>query len=132
MNRTVKDLMHAGVFTCTPQTTIQEAARMMVDRDVSALVVVDDSDHMVGVLSRTDLVKLRLLSQEREQWRELPVENIMVKEVVTVNIEDSLQQAGDLIMNRHIHRVVVVEKDEKGQKPVGILSVTDLARDMAL
>jgi CBS domain-containing protein len=43
-----------------------------------------------------------------------------------------LQVASDLIMQHHIHRVIVVEDAENGQRPVGILSITDLVRDMAL
>jgi CBS domain-containing protein len=133
MNRKVRDLMHRGVFTCFPDTPIQEAARMMVDHDISALVVIDESERMLGLLSRTDLVKLRLLTPDKERWRELPVENIMIKNVVQVDIDDTLHQASEIIMSRHIHRVVVTEETEDGsRKAVGILSITDIARDMAL
>jgi CBS domain-containing protein len=131
MERKVKDLMHAGVLTCTSSTPIQEAAKMMVEHDVSALVVINSDGHMAGLLSRTDLVKIRIDAQTRDSWRTMPVSDIMVKDVVSVLPDDSLQYASELIMSRHIHRVVVVEEDAGGKKPVGILSITDVVRDLA-
>lgn len=132
MDRKVRDLMHQGVLTCRPETTIQDAARLMVEHDVSALVVVDDEDRMSGVLSRTDLVKIRLLARNKEHWRQQPVSDIMIKTVASVLADDSLEHASEMMMNRHIHRVVVVEHSEMGTKPLGILSITDIVRDIAV
>jgi signal-transduction protein with cAMP-binding, CBS, and nucleotidyltransferase domain len=131
MERTVRDVMHQGVLTCKPDIPIQEVARQMVEHDVSALVVVDESNHMLGLISRTDLVKLRIDAQSKDNWRDLPVSQIMVKDVVAVHADDTLQYASELIMKRHIHRVVVIEDDEDGKRPVGILSITDVVRDLA-
>ncbi len=131
MERKVKDLMHQGVFTCQPTTSIQEAAKMMVQHDVSALVIVDEKGYMTGLLSRTDLVKTQLNAQSKEELRTKPVSEIMVSDVVSVQSEDTLKYASELIMTRHIHRVVVVEQSADGAKPVGILSITDVVRDLA-
>lgn len=131
MERTVRDLMHQGVITCNPETSIQAAAKMMVDHDVSALVVIDGNENMIGLLSRTDLVKTQLNTQSKEELRKRPVSDIMVTDVVSVHADDSLRQANQLIMERHIHRVVVVEDNPNGLKPVGILSITDVVRDLA-
>lgn len=131
MNRTVREVMHEGVLTCTPDTSIQLAAKQMVEQDVSALVVINASGHMIGLLSRTDLVKVRLDTPDKAELRTRSVANIMTTDVVSVHVEDTLQQAAELIMGRHIHRVVVIEDDEGGKKPIGILSITDVVRDLA-
>lgn len=132
MQRKVRELMHEGVLTCQTSTTIQDAARQMVSHDVSALVVVDEQRHLMGLLSRTDLVKLRLLSKGgKDEWRDRPVTDIMIKKVITVKPDETLGHAAELLMNHHIHRVVVVEDGTDGITPVGILSITDIARDMA-
>jgi CBS domain-containing protein len=55
----------------------------------------------------------------------------MTTDVVSVHADDTLQQAAELIMSRHIHRVVVIEDEAGGKKPVGILSITDVVRDLA-
>lgn len=131
MDRLVSEVMHRGVLTCRRDTPIQDVARTMSEHDVSALVVVDDSDHMIGLISRTDLVNARLYEQYWKHWRGLTAGHIMITEVVSVHVNDSLQQASRLMMERHIHRVVVVAEDGAGVKPIGIVSVTDVVRDIA-
>jgi CBS domain-containing protein len=131
MERTVGEVMHRGVLTCHRETPIQDVARQMAERDVSALVVVDDAEHMVGLISRTDLVNARLYEQYWKHWRGLTAGHIMITDVVSVHVADSMQAASRLMMERHIHRVVVVEEDGDGVKPIGIVSVTDVVRDIA-
>jgi CBS domain-containing protein len=103
----------------------------MSEQDVSALVVVDDDGYMVGLVSRTDLVNARLYEQYWKHWRGLTAGHIMVTDVVSVTPQDTLQHASRLMMERRIHRVVVVEPGEKGLRPIGVLSVTDVVRDIA-
>jgi signal-transduction protein with cAMP-binding, CBS, and nucleotidyltransferase domain len=131
MERTVADLMHQGVLTCTRETPIQDVARQMSEHDVSALVVVNEDGDMVGLISRTDLVNARLYEQYWKHWRGLTAGHIMVTDVISVRKEDELQQAGRLMMERKIHRLVVVEDTASGVKPIGILSITDMVRDIA-
>jgi CBS domain-containing protein len=131
MERTVTEIMHRGVLTCVRDTPIQDVARQMSELDVSALVVVNEDGVMVGLISRTDLVNARLYEQYWKHWRGLTAGHIMVTDVVSVRPEDPLTHASKLMMERKIHRVVVVEDSEKGVKPIGVLSVTDLVRDIA-
>lgn len=131
MDRLVGEVMHHGVLTCRRDTPIQDVARTMSENDVSALVVVNDDGHMIGLISRTDLVNARLYEQYWKHWRGLTAGHIMVTDVVAVRMEDTMQHASKLMMERRIHRVVVVEQAGEGNKPVGVLSVTDLVRDIA-
>ncbi len=131
MERTVAEIMHHGVLTCIRDTPIQDVARQMSELDVSALVVVNEDGVMVGLISRTDLVNARLYEQYWKHWRGLTAGHIMITDVVSVRPQDPLTHASKLMMERKIHRVVVVEEVEKGLKPTGVLSVTDLVRDIA-
>jgi CBS domain-containing protein len=131
MDRTVGEIMHPGVLTCQRETPIQDVARQMSEQDISALVVVDEDGNMIGLISRTDLVNARLYEQYWKHWRGLTAGHIMVTDVVTVHAEDSVQHASKQMMERHIHRVVVVKASEKGLRPIGVLSITDLVRDIA-
>jgi len=123
--------MHRGVLTCLRETPIQDVARQMSEQDVSALVVVNDEGHLIGLISRTDLVNARLYEQYWKHWRGLTAGHIMVTDVVSVHIGDSMQEASRLMMERRIHRVVVVEADGEGVRPIGVVSVTDVVRDIA-
>lgn len=123
--------MHRGVLTCLRETPIQDVARQMSEQDVSALVVVNDEGHLIGLISRTDLVNARLYEQYWKHWRGLTAGHIMVTDVVSVHTSDSMQEASRLMMERRIHRVVVVEADGEGVRPIGVVSVTDVVRDIA-
>ncbi|MCX7789004.1 MAG: CBS domain-containing protein [Chloroflexaceae bacterium] len=123
--------MHHGVLTCRRETPIQDVARQMSEQDVSALVVVNDEGNMIGLISRTDLVNARLYEQYWKHWRGLTAGHIMVTDVVSVRPGDTVQDASRLMMERRIHRVVVVEDAGEGVKPIGVLSVTDVVRDIA-
>ncbi|MFQ3663656.1 MAG: CBS domain-containing protein [Chloroflexaceae bacterium] len=131
MERLVGEVMHHGVLTCRRETPIQDVARQMSEQDVSALVVVNDEGNMIGLISRTDLVNARLYEQYWKHWRGLTAGHIMVTDVVSVRPADTVQDASRLMMERRIHRVVVVEEDREGVKPIGVLSVTDVVRDIA-
>ncbi len=131
MERMVGEVMHHGVLTCRRETPIQDVARHMAENDVSALVVTNDDGNMIGLISRTDLVNARLYEQYWKHWRGLTAGHIMITDVVTVNHADTLQHASKLMMERHIHRVVVVDTEGDGHKAVGVLSITDLVRDIA-
>ena len=132
MERLVEDIMHRGVITCSREMPVQDVAQQMTQQDVSALVVVDADGNLSGLISRTDLVNARLYEQYWKHWRGLTAGHIMVTDVVSVHINDTVQQASRLMMERKIHRVVVVEDTESGgKKPIGVLSITDLVRDLA-
>jgi CBS domain-containing protein len=131
MDRTVGEVMHHGVLTCLQETPIQDVAQQMTEHDVSALVVVNEQGSMVGLISRTDLVNARLYEQYWKNWQELKAMNIMVSDVVNVKTSETIRVASKLMMERKIHRVVVIEETDNGRKPIGVLSITDLVREIA-
>ena len=117
-----------GVWTVAPDVTLQEAARQMVDRNISALVVVDADEYLEGVITRTDLVRA---AYERQDWMRLPLSDYMMRNVVTVGLEDKLEQVMKLLIENHIHRVVAVENENGKLRPVAVLSAADVVYHMA-
>ena len=120
--------MHRGVITCTPETPVAETAAIMDARDISALVVVTEDGEAVGVISRTDLVNARFIQPYMKHWRGLSAQHLMSKPVISVSADTSVEEAVQLLYEKRIHRLVVVDKSGDQARPVGILSVTDLAR----
>jgi signal-transduction protein with cAMP-binding, CBS, and nucleotidyltransferase domain len=131
MDRAVSEVMHHGVLTCTEQTSVQDVAQMMTEHDVSALVVVNARGGMVGLISRTDLVNARLYEQYWKNWQELKAWNLMTPDVVSVQATDTIGEASKLMMEKKIHRVVVIEESDDEKKPIGVLSITDLVREIS-
>lgn len=124
----VDEVMHRDVLSCRPDTPVAEVARRMVEHDVSALVVIDDRGYLMGVVTRTDLVTLRAYE---DYWAEMTSEHVMVRSVITISPQATVRQASRLIAEKKIHRLIVVEHEGNQLRPVGILSQTDIVRDMA-
>lgn len=129
--KTVQDWMHRGVISCHPDASVEEVARVMDSRDISALVVVDGAGDLIGVISRTDLVNTRFVQPYLKHWRGMNAEHLMSRPVVSVSPATPIGEAAQLLRERRIHRLVVVEREGGHVRPVGILSVTDLAKHVA-
>jgi CBS domain-containing protein len=125
---TVRDWMHQGVISCLPATPIETVAETMDSNDISALVVVDEQGAAVGVISRTDLVNSRFIRPYLKHWRGMTAEHLMSKPVISVAPDTPVEEAARKLQERRIHRLVVVEEAGGRAQPIGILSVTDLAR----
>jgi len=124
----VQDWMHRGVVTCHPETPVAEVAATLDANDISALVVIDAAGDALGVISRTDLVNARFIQPYMKHWRGLSAEHLMSKPVISVSTDTTINEAVQLLNEKHIHRLVVVERLDGHSRPVGILSVTDLAK----
>ena len=126
--QTVRDWMHPGVITCRPDTPVDQVAITMDEKDISALVVVDEADNAIGVISRTDLVNARFIQPYLKHWRGMSAEHLMSKPVISVSPDTRIKEAVAVLQERRIHRLVVVEQHAGRVRPIGILSVTDLAK----
>ncbi len=120
MPPTVRDVMTANPVTLQASTSITEAARTMKERDIGAVIVVED-DRLCGVVTDRDMV-VRALAEDREPGA-TSLGDICSREVNTVGPDDDLTTAGDLMREKAVRRVPVVERG----KPVGIVSMGDLA-----
>ncbi|MBI1298686.1 CBS domain-containing protein [bacterium] len=117
-----------GVYTCHMDLSLHEAARKMVDEDISSLVVVDDDGVLLGILTRVDLMRAR---HHSDDWGSLSVGSVMSPNVVTVHPEETLDTVMALLLDRHIHRVVVVREEADGVHPIAVLSAADIVYHMA-
>ena len=117
-----------GVWTTASTATLLEVAREMVERNISGLVVVDAEGCLEGLITRTDLVRA---AHDRRDWMNLTANDYMVRNVVTVGLEDSLQDVMDLLIEHHVHRVVAVEAEKNKLRPIAVLSAADVVYHMA-
>ena len=126
--QTVLQAKRLGVFHCQEATLLAEAARQMVSEDISALVIVDQAGGLQGIITRFDLLRALI---ERDDWRGLPVSMYMARQVVTVSQQTTLREVAQLLLNKHIHRVVVTRLEEEKQVPLAVVSAADLVYHMA-
>jgi len=125
--RTVLEAKRYGIYSCQANHHLIDVARILLERDVSALVVMDDAGGLGGVISRTDLLRACL---EHDEWGDQTVADYMSRDVVTVNPQTLLCDVAELLLNNHIHRVVVVRENEGVQRPVAVVSDGDFIYHM--
>lgn len=126
--QTVIQAKRLGVFDCQEATLLGEAVRKMVAEDVSALVVVDQEGSLAGIVTRFDMLRALV---EHEDWSDRPVADYMAREVVTVGQNTTLLEVADILLQRHIHRVVVARNEDGKQVPVAVVSAADLVYHMS-
>jgi CBS domain-containing protein len=124
---TVQEAKRYGVLSCTPDHTLLQAAQRMLAEDVSALVVVDDQGYLRGIISRTDLMRARVHSPS---WQTELVSNHMVADVATVSPLTTLREVAGILLDRQIHRVVVVRKEDQKLLPISVVSAADIVYHM--
>jgi len=125
-DKLVRDVMHRKVMSCRVDTPLHEVARRLDSEKINALVVVDESGDLSGVVSQTDLVKVC----ERD-WESMVAEDVMTSDVVTVVADIPVLAAVELMVDNQIHRVVITQGGLAPRRPVGVLSMTDVVREMA-
>jgi crotonyl-CoA carboxylase/reductase len=118
----VRDLMHRGIIGCAPGDTVAQVARLMIDEEVHAVVVME-TGQAVGVVSQTDMVLARQ-GRTPEQARGILAKDVMTPGCATCDADTPLSEAVSLMTGRRVHRLVVTE----GGRPTGVLSMTDVVR----
>jgi CBS domain-containing protein len=123
--------MRKGVISCAPGLTLREAAKLMAEKKVRALVVIDEHCALAGILSQTELVNATLIRPQSSRWQEMTVEKVMTHDVLTVAPETPLSDAAKLMVDHDVHRLVVIESQHSACIPQGVLSVGDIMRRLA-
>jgi CBS domain-containing protein len=121
MHKTIQETMTSNPTTISPDTTAAEAAQIMKSEDIGSLPIVED-DNLIGVVTDRDLA-IRIVAEGR--GADTPVGEIASKDVVTVDPQQSIEEAARLMAEHQIRRLPVVEEDGR---LVGILAQADIAQ----
>jgi predicted transcriptional regulator len=124
-HKTVGDLMHKGVIACGVETTMDEVVRIVNDTSVHALLVMDDHDQPLGMVSHMDII--RLFGQDLSQHL---VSEVMTDTAVTIESDQPAKAGVDLMLQHGVDLLLVVEVQGDQRTLVGMLSTTDLVKDM--
>ena len=126
-----KDIMSSPVTTVTGDTSLKDAAKILVTHEISALPVVDWRHKLIGILSEADIVPLEFTPDPRAQMIPVTgrveahtVEEAMTREVVALPEDASISWIASLMLEKHIKRIPIVS----GEFVVGIVSRRDLLR----
>ena len=140
------DIMTRNVASVSAETDVHDVARLMLDRRVSAVPVVDDDGQLLGIVSEGDLMRradtqterhgswwLNFFADSQESARVYVkshgqhARDVMTEKVVTVSEDTPISEIATILESHHIKRVPVVALD----KVVGIVSRANLLQALA-
>ena len=120
MNFKVKHAMTDRVITVHESAMVDEVFDLLLRHHISGLPVVDDEEHIVGIITEHDLLNL-LYNPETEQSH---VADYLTPNVLTVEEDDLLIDTVELFLSRNVRRIPVV----RDGKVVGVISRRDVVR----
>jgi CBS domain-containing protein len=155
MGLMARDVMQRDVHSVLPKMSLADLERTFCDSGQSGFPVVGDGNRLVGVVSRTDIVRKLAVEQSYAEYESayywdvggpepddglddiglqigqrlegMQVEDVMSHSPITVTGDTPLRDLAQILIDRKIHRLPVVEDGAL----VGILTSTDLVRTIA-
>ena len=112
-----------GIFSVTPNTTVLDALKYMSDKNIGAVLVMDQGK-LAGIFSERDYARKVVLQGRSSQTT--TVSEVMVSKLITVEAEQALDVCMQLMTDHRIRHLPVLDKGAL----VGIISIGDVVRQM--
>jgi CBS domain-containing protein len=144
----VKDIMTKDIITVTPDTEVVKAAKILLEKRINGLPVVDDSGKLVGILCQSDLIAqqksipipslftlldgfmplkiMKRIDKEVEKIAAIMVEQAMTPKPVTVDPDADIEDVARLMVDKNYHTLPVLD----GGKVVGIVGKEDILKTL--
>jgi CBS domain-containing protein len=124
--KTVKQLLESkrySVVSVAPSSTVLDALKVMADKEIGAVVVIDEG-HLVGIFSERDYARKVILQGKAS--KDTPVREIMTDKVVCVRPEQTIEDCMGLMTDRRIRHLPVLEH----KLVIGVVSIGDVVKEM--
>jgi CBS domain-containing protein len=121
-DRKIRDVMTPNPRTVEPSTPVQAAAKLMRDEDVGPIPIVENNS-VTGIVTDRDIV-LNVVAEGKDA-SSTPVSEIASRDLITVDPEQTLDEALRLMAQHQVRRLPVCEEDGR---LVGIVAQADVAR----
>ena len=113
----------AGVVTTRPATTVAQAADIIANKRIGAVVVTEIDNKVVGIISERDIVNG--LSKSGANLLTLPVSDVMTRDVFTCATTEDVNQLRREMTSRRARHIPIVEDE----KLIGIISIGDIVKN---
>ena len=125
----IRDVMTRGVETVSPNTPVKEITERMASQHLSGVAVIGVQGDMLGFISEMDIVKVL----HKPDLKQLTAEDVMSSLLIAIAPDATLGRAAKIMGEEHIHRLLILSEKGVGasQRPVGILSTSDIVREVA-
>jgi CBS domain-containing protein len=117
----ILDTKGKEIFTITPGTSVYHALELMVEKNVSALLVMEN-DKLAGIFTERDYA--RKVALKGKSSKDTVIGDIMTRELITVSPESTIDECMALMTGKYIRHLPVVSKENL----MGIISIGDVVR----
>lgn len=108
-----------ALYTVTSGQTVLDALRLMADKNIGAVLVVDDGE-LTGIFSERDYARKVILKNRHSD--DTLIREVMTPDVITIEPDQRLDECMVIMSDRHIRHLPVVDKNEL----IGIISINDV------
>ena len=115
-------LKRTSVVSIDPNATVLDALRVLVEKDIGSVLVMD-GPHLVGIFSERDYA--RKVALKGKSSSDTPVSEIMTREVVFVTPAQTNEECMALMTEKRVRHLPVIDHD----RVLGVLSIGDLVKD---
>lgn len=119
----VLERKQSGVVSVTPESNVYDALKLMADREVGAVLVLD-GERLAGILSERDYARKVVLLGKAS--RDTAVRDIMTHKVVCVRPETSIDECMALMTDRRVRHLPVM----RDKRVLGVISIGDVVKEM--
>jgi len=126
LNKDVFEYASKPVITIKTSHNLFEAINLMIENDISKLVIVDDNDYPIGVLSQRTLIAI--IDQEMLKRHKFVKDVVKYKHLISLSPSDTLDKAIKILVENGIRAVVILENE----RAIGILTQKDLTKLISL
>ena len=109
----------SNVYSITSGLSVYEALKTMGEKNIGALVVIEN-DQLLGIISERDYARKIILKGKASH--DTLVREIMTERVITVGMDDNIDKCMELMSEKHIRHLPVV----KDGRVAGVISITDV------
>jgi CBS domain-containing protein len=125
--QTVSDVMSDTFLVCREDTPVFSAARTLTQAGWRSVVVVNAKGKLLGIFTGKDLMQFA----GKKVDETVTVSQCMTRNLLTIDMNASLQDAANLMIQNHRHRVIVVDTNDPDSFPLGVISSVDIVAEMA-
>jgi CBS domain-containing protein len=115
--------MSRNVVTMSSESNALEVAKMMLERKISSILLTDETNKIVGIVTERDL--LREVCGKNVSAQAVVASSVMSKPLMTIDKNSSIEDAAKLMAENRVRHIAV--EDVKNYKLIGVISTIDLA-----
>ena len=116
----ILDKKGRDIYSISPDGTLKDMVRDMLSLSIGSLLVLKDDGALAGIITERDF--LHNVNKHPDTWESVRIGDVMITDVVTASLEDTLEQAMSIMTKHRVRHMPVLDSG----KVVGMLSIGDI------